>query len=98
MGTTNGGAVSIEESKIPVTSLTVYPNPAEEIITVELRNSVSNISGSIYIYDMLGQRDNTSKNLQSSKSEMNVSSFPSGIYFVKYVNQGYTESGKFIKN
>ena len=82
---------------MPDNALTIYPNPAKEIITVEVPKSIiSNNYGSISFYGLTGQELRQQK-MQGSTTEINVSSLPTGIYFVKYVSQGYTETGKFVK-
>jgi hypothetical protein len=72
----------------------LYPNPATDKITIE-SNYVNN---KIEIYNNLGQNV-YSCHSTGLTSEINVSEYPTGIYFVKLSNQnGKVTSTKFIKN
>jgi len=69
------------------TSFKLYPNPATDKITIELDKksivSITNTMG-VVLY---------SANLQTGKNEINISNFPSGVYFIKSSNK----LTKFIK-
>ncbi len=72
----------------------LYPNPTTGIIHFSIHNStLSKLS----IKNILGQvvYQSTIQNLQSS---INLSSFPSGIYFFELHNQQTTYTKKIIKN
>jgi len=72
----------------------LYPNPATDKITIE-SNYVNN---KIEIYNNLGQNVYSCYSTDLT-SEINVSEYPTGIYFVKLSNQnGKVTSTKFIKN
>ena len=75
-------------------SIKLYPNPATDKITIE-SNSADN---KIEIYNNLGQNVYSCYSAELT-SEINVSEYPTGIYFVKLSNQnGKVVSTKFIKN
>jgi photosystem II stability/assembly factor-like uncharacterized protein len=96
--TINGGSppVGINE-KTQTTSLEIYPNPAKEKIIIEPTESGSNMNGTCSIYGTIGQ-ELIRQQVQGSKVEINVSSLPTGIYFIRLVNNEKITSGKFVKN
>ena len=74
----------------------VYPNPASDIITIESMEPGSDMHGMLTIYGMTGNVL-INKTVSSSISTINVSSLPTGIYFIRLVNERKTEIGKFVR-
>jgi bacillopeptidase F len=75
--------------------LKVYPNPANEMITIDFKENIQqNIS--IEVIDMLGKRlfKTELENQKEGKFNIDISDFESGMYFVKYSNN---KSSKFVK-
>ena len=74
--------------------LRVFPNPADEKITVSLEN----VSGGfdIRIYNMLGQSVYNDASLLNKK-EINIADLKSGVYFVEIKNQNKTYTKRIIK-
>ncbi len=78
--------------------LNVYPNPANEIITVDFKESVSqNIT--IKILDVLGKNlfQTELLNQKEGKFNIDINNFESGIYFVKYSNNSISRFVKIVK-
>ncbi len=75
-------------------SICVYPNPATDRITVELSGETqeSNVS----IFNIEGQRVITSQ-ITESKTQVDISNLPSGVYYVRVTNERTVEVGKFVK-
>ena len=70
--------------------LNLYPNPANNFITIEMTNQAK----SIEIYTILGQ-----KVLESKNKQINVSSLAAGMYMVRIKDsENATSTKKFIKN
>ena len=74
--------------------LSLYPNPAIDKITIETSSmltktklSISNLSGQELI----------TRQITSPKTQLDISSLPSGIYFVRLKNDKTVAMGKFIK-
>jgi len=66
--------LSIEETVVPVASIKVYPNPTADFIQIEAANfNIDHVD----VFGILGN-----KILSTNKTEVNLSSFPSGIYFL----------------
>lgn len=99
--TTNGGTVGVIEKR-QANSLKIYPDPASEQITIELSESGSNMNGKVSIFGMTGQ-EMIKQEVKGSKLELNVSSLPTGIYFVRLIDEEMNVpisigSGKFVKD
>jgi hypothetical protein len=85
--------------KINSLSINIYPNPASEKITIELVKALNNINSVASICDVTGQ-ELIRKNVTGSKMEIDVSTFPDGVYFIKLINndnKALPEIGKFVK-
>ena len=65
----------------------VYPNPVQDVLSVDARNVES-----ITVYSMVGQRV-----LAAESNQVDVSSLPSGVYFVSIQMEGKTIVNKFVK-
>jgi len=71
----------------------IYPNPAHDILNIETETSET---FNIEIFDIQGRQLSQISNLTSTSSSLisvNISSFPSGIYFIKVGNS----VKKFVK-
>ena len=65
----------------------VYPNPLQDVLSVDARNVES-----ITVYSMVGQRV-----LAAESNQVDVSALPSGVYFVSIQMEGKTIVNKFVK-
>ena len=81
-------ASSLSVSEQELMSLSIYPNPATDIISIK---GVENIK-SIKVYSILGALEKEVFNT----NQINVSELSSGVHFIK-VNNGSVFSKKFIK-
>ena len=75
------------------TEFRLYPNPAEEILTIELKNNTG--ASSLEIVDLLGKTVYTSQINQTEN--INVSQLSQGTYFVKIKAEGKSEVIRFVK-
>jgi hypothetical protein len=73
--------------------LKVYPNPAENTLSIELNNSNEK---SIVISDISG-RVVLSAKTTNDKINLNITSLSNGVYFVKVQSNNATEVIKVIK-
>ena len=69
-----------------------YPNPVSDIVMIESATSVNRYE----IYDVKGAVVR-SEAVDSNSFEINVNGLPSGIYFIKTVSEGMTQTKRFIK-
>ncbi|MDX1350458.1 MAG: T9SS type A sorting domain-containing protein, partial [Putridiphycobacter sp.] len=85
--------VGIFEFSVVDFDLVAYPNPVENILTVDLTQNIDKI----IIVDMRGRVVLTNDEIQSGLHDINMSSFESGIYMlVAYKNQNW-KSLKIVK-
>lgn len=73
-------------------SFVVFPNPAENQITFQLKN---NQKGLVILYDILGQIILT-KEITSTNNTINIQSLPNGVYYYNFESEK-TVKGKIIK-
>ena len=85
---TLGETLGIAKNKLHA-SISVFPNPAQQIVNIELENSV-NEDVPIIIYDSMG-KEFKQYTFQNKKKSIDVSSWPSGIYFVRILGQRSAE-------
>ena len=71
--------------------LSVYPNPTNGILTLQLKDYVGSFK--VEMVNILGEKILTVAN----QSTIDVSTFPSGIYFVQVKQGSTTQVTKFIK-
>ena len=86
-----------QNNKIPIIS--IYPNPANEILTLNIESKVSNESN-IFIYDELGREYYHTKRVLEERTELEIpiASLPEGSYCVVMKNANGVASSKFIKH
>lgn len=60
------------------TSISVYPNPAEDVLNIQVENLSQN--GTIEVFDISGKQV-LKTNIQNGKNQLNVSILNSGVYF-----------------
>jgi len=75
--------------------LLFYPNPVQQMVTVILPFPGS-VFASLELYSIDG-RKYLEQNLCRTKTELDLSFLPSGMYFIKVVGQEGTALGKFLK-
>lgn len=90
---TSGQVVAVKE-KLPFISDKAYPNPARDYFTLEMPKYSSDARYSIY--NMNGQELISGK-ISNTKTQINLSNFPKGVYFFRVIDQEETHSGKIIK-
>ncbi|MEO6301609.1 MAG: T9SS type A sorting domain-containing protein, partial [Bacteroidia bacterium] len=75
-------------------NLNIFPNPANDNLTIELKQYESSY---LQIIDAKGQTCVALK-MDSENTNVNISSLAKGIYFVKIINQRTTVVKKLIKD
>jgi hypothetical protein len=86
------GVNGINENQANTFSL--YPNPATDKITIETSGEPK--ESSLVIVNSAGQELIT-RQLSERKTVIDISSFPSGVYFVRVTNNKSVEVGKIVK-
>ena len=83
------GSLATESFNSKKSTISVYPNPASEKISVKSETAISKVE----LYDLSGK-----KLKESASKEMNISTIPNGNYLLKISDKnGNTETQKLIK-
>jgi hypothetical protein len=93
--TNNSFPLSINQLTEKPLQLAVYPNPANTAINIQpLLFTGSNLAGTVT--NLLGQ---TVKQftLENVTTTLDISTLPSGIYFIQVKGNGYKGTTKFVK-
>jgi hypothetical protein len=78
-------------------SVSVYPNPVNELATFTINSAVPVKDASIFITDVLGKEVMKASNIQSHEIIIDRNNLSGGIYFYKVMNNGASiGSGKLI--
>ena len=93
-------SLSINEQEVvnPMTTTRVYPNPATDMLNIEVNASQAS-EMSISVYNIMGQNvmtQNVSITTGMNVRPINVSELNSGIYFVTVKANGFENTMKFI--
>lgn len=83
---------SLSTTTFDAKSLSVYPVPAKNSLTIAYKSPI----GSIQIYNQLGQEMYTGQGLGSAV-DLDVSNFASGVYIIKLFNDKESKTFKIIK-
>lgn len=94
-------AMGVEEEQASFTEVNVYPNPASEMLNIQLSSEV-NGKAEIVVTDMLGKVvKNDQYNIMNGNNNfmMNVASFEAGMYVisVRDINTGKSHSIRFVR-
>ena len=83
-------------SNEPTAKISLYPNPASDIIKIKLESSIDN-SGKAMLFDQSGKLIQI-LNFNSNEFNMNIQNLPAGNYFLR-INDGQNNYfNHFIKN
>ncbi|MFC0603490.1 FG-GAP-like repeat-containing protein [Winogradskyella pulchriflava] len=85
-----GSVLTVEDETL--TDMVIYPNPVEDILTIETAADVTNKIATVF--DINGKRV---LNQKLTSNTLKVSSLESGIYFLRLESNGKTMKRKFIK-
>ncbi len=76
-----------------VNKLTVYPNPASDLIQIKLNKNVISPSTSISLMNVAGVEMHSETNIKSKKVSIDVKNLAAGTYFLKI----YSPEGEIVK-
>ena len=74
----------------------IYPNPAKNVISIDLIRSSTGNNASVSIYDIRGELL-LQQSIKNQRTDVDISFLPSGIYFIRLIWEGNTEVKRFIK-
>ena len=78
----------------PLEDITIYPNPASNVITVSSKTFTGN--NDVLVYDILGQL-RLHKFVNNTQKDIDISSLSKGIYMVNVLSGNISGSKKLIK-
>lgn len=87
----------LSTSDYDLESFKIYPNPASELINIQLQNSTS-INIEIKLFDITGKLLQNAKFINNNLISINLSSFQKGIYIIQIKKDGVSHTQKIIKN
>ena len=94
------GYDGVEENNAinPMTAVRVYPNPATDVLNIEVNASTTS-EMNISVFNLMGQKvmeSNTNLNVGINRPSINTAELNSGIYFVTVKANGFDQTMKFI--
>jgi hypothetical protein len=81
-------------------SISVYPNPTNGEVSLNIRSQANNAGRQYAIYNLTGKlllKKNIENNSEDFSEKIDLSSFPNGMYFIKVSVDGNTLTSKLIK-
>ena len=85
-------AVSLANASFDATQVKLYPNPANDFITLENDTTIESIA----MYNILGQ-EVLSKSANSNVVTLDINTLDAGMYVIKTISEGKTSTSKFVK-
>jgi len=92
LNNTTGASSGIEKLSMSTNQVAVYPNPANEIVTLVISDNEQ--IETIHVYSMIGQNAAVNRNGKT----LDVSKLPNGAYFVVIKTAKGASTAKFLKN
>ncbi|MFZ4797669.1 MAG: T9SS type A sorting domain-containing protein [Bacteroidia bacterium] len=78
------------------TQMLVYPNPATDVLNINISNS-SFKNSEVMVYNISGA-EVLKTNIEKTNAQLNIETLSNGVYFVKVTNQnGFNKTVKFVK-
>ena len=100
-GRLTGPALGVISQKQTLNSLSVYPNPSTDLLTVEVSSIVSGSDCSMTVYDDLGRVMMVYQNMEVSEGQnsfqINIKPLPTGVYILKLQNASLSITTRFVK-
>ena len=91
----NSIITSINEEIISSDELAIYPNPANNYVSIDF-SSFNEKPSYVSIIDSKGAIVSETKISKENKIQVNTSSLTNGIYFINVVGNNYSSTGRFI--
>lgn len=89
---------NVSEAVNPMTNVRVYPNPAQDVLNVEINASQASETN-IAVYNITGQKvmeESRTISAGINSPSLNISNLNSGIYFVTVKANGFENTMKFV--
>ena len=83
----------LNTNDVEYNNISIFPNPASDIINIKPGSAVQGAEGSVIMYDLQGR---VVRQFNSLVDKVDVSSLTSGMYILNIEYDGYTESKKIM--
>jgi len=84
-----------EEEVIAQNEVMVYPNPANNLLTIEINDDLYLVNSCVKLYN-IDSKELINSSLSSTLNQVDISKYPSRIYFFELLNSKKTFTGKLI--
>ncbi len=91
--------VAIEETQLSDDNkIEVYPNPATEMLTLDIDLTTNAFQSTIRIVDAAGKMTykNVLENIQTEKLDIDVSQYPAGAYMLHFTTENGVKTKRFV--
>jgi unsaturated rhamnogalacturonyl hydrolase len=96
LGYNNLPWVYLNVKKIQADGISIYPNPCKDYVELKMEGLAGNIQ--IEVYNISGMKiSSVQKAAYSGVARIDMSGFPTGIYFIRIQSEGNIYTGKLIK-
>lgn len=75
----------------------VYPNPTSDLLTVEVVSDNQNLPTKVELFGFMGETLISLKDHEATIYELDMRSFPSGLYFVRVNRGNQTQTKRIVK-
>jgi len=74
--------------------MNIYPNPVNENLNIEVSSLAKN---SLFSLSSVNGQELLQKQITTAKTQIDISTLPSGIYFIRFISDKTVEVEKIIK-
>jgi len=92
--TDQNGTIGVEESKFFKNEVELYPNPANDNITLKFNQPTT---AQIYLYNLAGQQILVNQTHHTNTHKIPVSTLPKGLYIIKIKTEKNIFTNKLVK-
>lgn len=85
----------LSTQQLDLSSITVYPNPATDVISINNPTSIN--YDQISLFDNLGQRKTTIQSVNAVNIDLDITALPKGIYYLRFTQYQVSGVLKILK-
>lgn len=82
---------------LPGSPLTIYPDPVQNVLTLNLHEEIVGNNGSVSVFDIRGQEMMRLPNISSQITNIDMGPYANGLYILRYVSSSTVLEQKFVK-
>lgn len=83
-------------SKITKANINLFPNPANDIINIEVKSNYTNSVINYSIYNVMGEELTNSSLNNSALTSIDISNYKDGVYFIRFTQNRTINTKKFV--